>query len=284
MRPQPARTSMPTKLRGVAAMRVTHAALAALVVAPALAVLGPTPILTHRRTSAAEAHTRPGALVLGNASGPSNASFVNASGVNQTNVTAMTCTNCSETATCGSGMNCSQTKKMKVYGTCTKACDRCFEDHFQGCLAECVRGCEEYCKERLPEADCKANQRWTAAVGNALEAMSPSMRMCKSTGFNGCPDPLPEPTSPPFDPYTAVAKAKGGNGSSPEGAATLHPLAQAKAAAKQNRKEIVNGEAGDRSRPEGAGAAGLPPKHRHLRADGAEAAPARPAGLSRPPA
>mmetsp|Transcript_108215 Transcript_108215/g.170590 ORF Transcript_108215/g.170590 Transcript_108215/m.170590 type:complete len:155 (+) Transcript_108215:87-551(+) len=87
------------------------------------------------------------------------------------------------------------------FATCTQACDRCFDDHYQGCLAFCHTGCEDYCANKLPEPTCKEQQKWTATVGHLLQAFNVSMRMCRTTGLNGCPDPVITPPQQPEPPY-----------------------------------------------------------------------------------
>lgn len=99
---------------------------------------------------------------------------------------------------------------VSQFGTCTQACDQCFADHYQGCLARCHVGCQDFCEKRLPPPLCLQQQKWTADVGHLFQAFDSAARMCQATGLNGCPEPLPmDPTpQPPFDPY--LEKQPGG--------------------------------------------------------------------------
>mmetsp|Transcript_31744 Transcript_31744/g.84033 ORF Transcript_31744/g.84033 Transcript_31744/m.84033 type:complete len:238 (-) Transcript_31744:58-771(-) len=103
---------------------------------------------------------------------------------------------------------------VATFPTCTRACQRCFDDHFQGCLAFCDVGCEDYCKTVLPRPSCVAQQRWVAQVDHIFASLDVRARMCQATGMNGCPDPpaprMPDPTRAPFDPYHAVERNETG--------------------------------------------------------------------------
>jgi len=92
------------------------------------------------------------------------------------------------------------------FASCNQACEKCFIDHYQGCLAYCHTGCEEYCTEKLPQPDCLSKQRWVARLGHVFQAFDGRARMCQATGVNGCPLPPPQnfrTTNMPFDPYAA---------------------------------------------------------------------------------
>lgn len=171
-------------------------------------------------------------------------------------------------ATRSHGVNGTDTKRSaKMFGTCTQACDQCFNDHFQGCLAVCHKGCEDYCQEKLPSDECLKKQKWTATVGHAIEALSSESRMCKSTGFNGCPDPLPEATPPPFDPYTVVKHdelEKDGKKNDP----SADPNADVKSNLRRRESELSRVPA-DKNRREGV--------------DKSREAPARPGPTNLPP-
>lgn len=99
---------------------------------------------------------------------------------------------------------------VSQFGTCTQACDQCFADHYQGCLAHCHVGCQDHCTKRLPPPLCLQQQKWTAEVGHLFQAFDAAARMCQATGLNGCPEPLPVEATPqpPFDPY--LEKQPGG--------------------------------------------------------------------------
>jgi hypothetical protein len=102
---------------------------------------------------------------------------------------------------------------VALFPTCTRACQRCFDDHFQGCLAYCEVGCEDYCKQKLPQPGCINQQKWVAQVNHIFATLDSSARMCQATGMNGCPDPPSpriEPTKAPFDPYHAVERNETG--------------------------------------------------------------------------
>merc|ERR1719231_944042 len=90
-----------------------------------------------------------------------------------------------------------------------------FVDHYQGCLAYCHVGCEDYCVTRLPAGECEKKANWTANVAHVFQAFDPQARMCASTGFNGCPfnradHPNPK-QQPPVAPYPSSAAAEGKN-------------------------------------------------------------------------
>lgn len=80
--------------------------------------------------------------------------------------------------------------------TCYRACHECFSSHYQGCLAQCKVGCEDYCEERLPWPQCQQKQAWIAEIGHVFEALDPRRRMCQSTGLNGCPEATLPPAAP----------------------------------------------------------------------------------------
>mmetsp|Transcript_122757 Transcript_122757/g.354851 ORF Transcript_122757/g.354851 Transcript_122757/m.354851 type:complete len:268 (-) Transcript_122757:126-929(-) len=93
------------------------------------------------------------------------------------------------------------------FTSCDKACDTCFNEHYQGCLAFCRVGCEDYCEKQLPRPSCTSREEWVAQVGHVFEALNPAARMCKTTGVDGCPkraSSAATPTPVPFDPYTAT--------------------------------------------------------------------------------
>lgn len=107
---------------------------------------------------------------------------------------------------------------ISVFNACSDACDQCFLDHFQGCLATCEIGCEDYCALRLPASECSGKQRWVANVGHVFQALNATLRMCRATGFDGCPQSpkaavypnhnFDDP--PPFDPYAAISHDEDG--------------------------------------------------------------------------
>mmetsp|Transcript_1977 Transcript_1977/g.4523 ORF Transcript_1977/g.4523 Transcript_1977/m.4523 type:complete len:281 (+) Transcript_1977:145-987(+) len=99
---------------------------------------------------------------------------------------------------------------VQRFPSCSQACDECFNDHYQGCLAFCKVGCQDYCLEKLPRPACESKQEWYAQVGHVFQALKSEARMCQATGFNGCPDqPTVAPAPMPFQPF--VAKTSGGN-------------------------------------------------------------------------
>jgi len=99
---------------------------------------------------------------------------------------------------------------LRPFESCSHACHQCFADHYQGCIAYCSVGCEDYCDTKLPEPECARHSQWTAKVAHVFQAMDPKARMCVSTGFNGCPmdKRFPEANDngdalPPGQPYSA---------------------------------------------------------------------------------
>jgi len=98
-----------------------------------------------------------------------------------------------------------------VFSSCDLACDKCFDEHYQGCLAFCQIGCEDYCTQKLPRPKCETSQAWVARVAHVLQALDIHARMCQATGINGCPhQPTVAPTHVPFDSYNAE-RGKEGN-------------------------------------------------------------------------
>uniref|UniRef100_A0A7S4Q7A0 Uncharacterized protein n=1 Tax=Alexandrium monilatum TaxID=311494 RepID=A0A7S4Q7A0_9DINO len=95
---------------------------------------------------------------------------------------------------------------VQRFSSCTQACDKCFDDHYQGCLAFCHVGCEDYCAKKLPRPRCERSQEWVAQVGHVFQALDAKAVMCQFTGPSGCPDPplLVMPTPIPFEPYNAA--------------------------------------------------------------------------------
>mmetsp|Transcript_162200 Transcript_162200/g.520186 ORF Transcript_162200/g.520186 Transcript_162200/m.520186 type:complete len:230 (-) Transcript_162200:25-714(-) len=94
------------------------------------------------------------------------------------------------------------------FGSCDLACNQCFADHYQGCLAYCHAGCEDFCEHKLPQPACAAQQKWVAKVGNFFQIFDTRARMCRATGINGCPVErlrYDRQTPVPLDPYTAQA-------------------------------------------------------------------------------
>lgn len=91
-----------------------------------------------------------------------------------------------------------------IFSSCDLACDKCFDEHYQGCLAFCQIGCEDYCTEKLPRPKCETSQAWVARVAHVLQALDIRARMCQATGINGCPaQPTLPPRHVPFDSYNA---------------------------------------------------------------------------------
>lgn len=96
------------------------------------------------------------------------------------------------------------------FDSCPSACQKCFVDHFQACIAYCQKGCQEYCEEMLPREQCKdenPDEVWVAKIGSLFDVMSnPLGRMCQFNSPDGCPEgdaqadvkastsyPIPEP-------------------------------------------------------------------------------------------
>eukprot|EP00929_Paragymnodinium_shiwhaense_P002921 TRINITY_DN103251_c0_g1_i1.p2 TRINITY_DN103251_c0_g1~~TRINITY_DN103251_c0_g1_i1.p2 ORF type:complete len:215 (-),score=24.44 TRINITY_DN103251_c0_g1_i1:17-661(-) len=96
----------------------------------------------------------------------------------------------------------------RTFQSCNRACHQCFADHYQGCLAYCSVGCEDYCETKLPAPECTRHSQWTAIVAHVFQAMDPKARMCVSTGINGCPmNPAVNPDEalpPASQPYGAA--------------------------------------------------------------------------------
>eukprot|EP00929_Paragymnodinium_shiwhaense_P112034 TRINITY_DN80285_c0_g1_i1.p1 TRINITY_DN80285_c0_g1~~TRINITY_DN80285_c0_g1_i1.p1 ORF type:complete len:219 (+),score=22.13 TRINITY_DN80285_c0_g1_i1:89-745(+) len=90
------------------------------------------------------------------------------------------------------------------FATCSQACHQCFVDHYQGCLAYCDIGCEDYCTVQLPAVECEQKAEWTANVAHVFQAFDSRARMCASTGFNGCPFKQAARRKP-VDPYPYTA-------------------------------------------------------------------------------
>mmetsp|Transcript_13108 Transcript_13108/g.30622 ORF Transcript_13108/g.30622 Transcript_13108/m.30622 type:complete len:265 (+) Transcript_13108:81-875(+) len=109
--------------------------------------------------------------------------------------------------------------QTEVFPSCTMACEVCFREFRQGCLAYCVRGCDDYCEERLPKEDCEEGggeslvdyeleaqkTKWVAKISFATALLDPRARLCRASGINGCPEKTRRPpvsaTSPIYDPY-----------------------------------------------------------------------------------
>lgn len=105
----------------------------------------------------------------------------------------------------GSGFLRAKNGTLLRFASCDQACDRCFDEHYQGCLAFCNVGCEEYCTKRLPRPHCEHGQEWVARVAHVFQALDAQARMCQATGLNGCPaGPTLPPTAIPFDSYGAA--------------------------------------------------------------------------------
>jgi len=98
---------------------------------------------------------------------------------------------------------------VQQFSSCNRACDKCFADHYQGCLAFCRVGCEDYCVLKLPRPECEGRQEWVAHVAHVFQALDFKSRMCLATGLNGCPPPPTlMPTPVPFDNYKADQHVK----------------------------------------------------------------------------
>eukprot|EP00927_Polykrikos_kofoidii_P009787 TRINITY_DN14101_c0_g1_i1.p1 TRINITY_DN14101_c0_g1~~TRINITY_DN14101_c0_g1_i1.p1 ORF type:complete len:305 (+),score=47.57 TRINITY_DN14101_c0_g1_i1:184-1098(+) len=95
-----------------------------------------------------------------------------------------------------------------TFETCDMACEQCFADHYQGCLAFCKVGCDDLCEVRLERPMCEEQQRWVATVDHIFNAMQPSARMCQATGINGCPRrrPVGPAQVPHMGPYAAAER------------------------------------------------------------------------------
>lgn len=95
----------------------------------------------------------------------------------------------------------SRNRSANAFASCGQACDRCFVDHYQGCLAYCSIGCEDYCDTVLPRPECEAQEQWWAEVSHIFNALHSAARMCQATGLDGCPvrPTLAPPNHPPLD-------------------------------------------------------------------------------------
>lgn len=81
--------------------------------------------------------------------------------------------------------------------SCSMACNGCYTDNYQGCLAYCQRGCESYCDVQLPRPGCEQGQIWIAKVGSILSALDKRAVLCQATGVDNCPDGLANEQLPP---------------------------------------------------------------------------------------
>mmetsp|Transcript_18714 Transcript_18714/g.33850 ORF Transcript_18714/g.33850 Transcript_18714/m.33850 type:complete len:252 (+) Transcript_18714:81-836(+) len=112
----------------------------------------------------------------------------------------------------------SEGNETEIFPTCMMACEVCFRDFRQVCLAYCVRGCADYCEERLSEEECQEEDardvsyalqapstQWYAEVSFATGLLDSSARLCRASGINGCPERVRNraisDTSPVYDPY-----------------------------------------------------------------------------------
>jgi len=110
---------------------------------------------------------------------------------------------------------------VQHFTSCEQACRQCWDDHYQGCLAYCEVGCQDYCTKQLPRPHCETHQMWVAQVAHVFQALNAKAVMCQATGLSGCPAPplLAIPTPIPYDPYTTAKASKVTKG----GAEELHP-------------------------------------------------------------
>mmetsp|Transcript_61736 Transcript_61736/g.179082 ORF Transcript_61736/g.179082 Transcript_61736/m.179082 type:complete len:180 (+) Transcript_61736:92-631(+) len=103
-------------------------------------------------------------------------------------------------AVSSAGMLVFENGTVSMFPSCGEACRTCYDEHYQGCLAHCRVGCEDYCEEKLERPGCLEKQQWVAQVGHVLEAFDPQARLCRTTGVDGCPAMQLEPTPiPPFE-------------------------------------------------------------------------------------
>lgn len=138
---------------------------------------------------------------------------------------------------------------LQKFETCTMACDQCFTDHYQGCLAFCQIGCQEYCDVKLNHTECETRQVWIATVGNVFQALDVKARMCQATGLNGCPDrPTMKPTPVPYDPYTAAEQREDAKSPGQARLKQQSPGGTSKAGSRENHSNLQAEE--DRSRAE----------------------------------
>lgn len=87
--------------------------------------------------------------------------------------------------------------KVHQFYSCSMACNGCYTENYQGCLAYCQKGCEAYCEVQLPRPQCEQGQIWVAKVGSIIAALDKNAVLCQATGVDNCPDGLANEQLPP---------------------------------------------------------------------------------------
>eukprot|EP00933_Yihiella_yeosuensis_P075138 TRINITY_DN84340_c0_g1_i1.p1 TRINITY_DN84340_c0_g1~~TRINITY_DN84340_c0_g1_i1.p1 ORF type:complete len:179 (+),score=10.33 TRINITY_DN84340_c0_g1_i1:80-616(+) len=98
--------------------------------------------------------------------------------------------------------------KMHKFGTCTKACTGCLNDHYQSCLVFCKKGCQDSCDEKLDPEVCKAKAEWVAMVGTIYDLIGSTATLCQfGEPSESCPD-APHPDMNKIETYPLETMAK----------------------------------------------------------------------------
>eukprot|EP00930_Biecheleria_cincta_P098144 TRINITY_DN89829_c0_g1_i1.p1 TRINITY_DN89829_c0_g1~~TRINITY_DN89829_c0_g1_i1.p1 ORF type:complete len:220 (-),score=43.74 TRINITY_DN89829_c0_g1_i1:96-755(-) len=98
---------------------------------------------------------------------------------------------------------------IEEFQNCSQACDRCFHDNYQSCIAHCRKGCATHCDDVLPEAQCKSQSKpsevWIAEIGSIFDLLTEPGQICQLNSPDKCaPERKPPPdavTSAGADPW-----------------------------------------------------------------------------------
>eukprot|EP00439_Symbiodinium_sp_Y106_P060506 s2574_g8.t4 len=103
--------------------------------------------------------------------------------------------------------------RVEEFSSCTLACQQCYQDHFQACLAYCKHGCQDYCEEKMSEEECKAEdprEVWVAKIGSLFDLMQNSGQLCQMKSPDGCPSSGRIPSSQHSETWAScLASGKG---------------------------------------------------------------------------
>lgn len=79
---------------------------------------------------------------------------------------------------------------IEEFRNCSEACDRCFLDNYQSCIAHCRTGCAKHCDEVLPEAECKPPNKpsevWIAEIGSIFDLLTEPGQICQLNSPDKC--------------------------------------------------------------------------------------------------
>lgn len=95
---------------------------------------------------------------------------------------------------------------VEEFSNCSQACDRCFRDNYQTCIAHCRVGCRDHCDEVLPKKQCKSDEKpkevWVAEIGSIFDLLMEPGQLCQTNAPDVCMEKPPKNRPPNPDTWS----------------------------------------------------------------------------------